>query len=219
MTVEPRWRSCVVAAPGPSLIPVRGFNTITVNDAWRMLPWADVLYAVDNRWWRTHKGCPEFQGEKWSTHTPGKDSPNNKEKMAADYGIKCTLGNRIEKGEGFSFDPTTLAYGDNSGFQAVNLALLFGCTTIVLIGFDMRAPGGKFHFFGDHPPGIGQSSSPPYHRWLEFFEGAVSSVPDDVRIINATPDSALRCFEMMDPTHALSLLDPASPRLGVAQTA
>ena len=37
-------------------------RVIAVNDAWRLAPWADILYACDGRWWRHHKGVPEFTG-------------------------------------------------------------------------------------------------------------------------------------------------------------
>ncbi len=205
---------------------------IAVNDAWRMNPWADALYACDNKWWSQHEGCPLFGGEKWSSHDPrDEDSPNWKlpsqkhpnfwpEGMAARYGLRLVEGRRVTIEEcHFSTDPAFINYGDNSGFQAVNLALLWGCKTIVLIGFDMQSTGGKHHFFGDHPPGIGQANQPPFSKMIRFFERASTRLPDGVRIINATPGSALQCFEIMELADALDLLDPIAPSVGATQSA
>ena len=55
---------------GPSLTAaqvaaLRGkTRSIAINDAWRLAPWADVLYACDGRWWRKHKGVPAFKNLK-----------------------------------------------------------------------------------------------------------------------------------------------------------
>ena len=44
-------------------------------------------------------------------------------------------------------------FGGNSGFQAINLAFLWGATRIILLGFDCKAVAGKDHWFGQHPQG------------------------------------------------------------------
>jgi len=100
-------------------------------------------------------------------------------------------------GEGFSTDPNVIHYGDNSGFQALNLTILFGSPYIVLVGFDMRHVGGKAHFFGDHPNGLYQR--PEYQSFVKKF----TPPPEGVQIINATPDSALTCYPMMSLEDAL----------------
>ncbi len=216
-----------MAASGPSLEPIRGYPTIAINDAWRMLPWADVLYATDNKWWHHHQGVPEFQGERWSTHDPSdEDSPDWKGIIGPKWHIHCVIGKRchmtregkhLEEPDGFSLEPDLLNYGDNSGFAAINLAILFGCTTIVLTGFDMHSPRGKHHFFGDHPAPIGQAARPPYARRIEMFENAAKKLPPHIRIINATPGTHLTCFEMMETNDALALLDQTDCRMDAAQ--
>jgi hypothetical protein len=147
-----RWEgeTVIVAAPGPSLTVevaerCRGHRTIVVQDAWRLLPWAEALYGCDLTWWEHHNGVPDFAGEKWSTHD---DGTNDKRDAEAKYGVKLIAGKAAES---FSTDPAVLHYGSNSGFQAVNLAIVWGAARIVLVGFDMRVVGGKRHFFGDHP--------------------------------------------------------------------
>jgi hypothetical protein len=150
------------------------------------MPWADVVYGCDEKWWNVHKDCGGFAGEKWSTHS--KRSTSNDKTAAADaYGLNIVRG---APGAGFSINPGIIHYGDNSGFQALNLAILFGSPYIVLVGFDMRHAGGKSHFFGDHPKGLFQRDE--YESFVRKFDQAPA--PDGVTIVNATPGSALKCY-------------------------
>lgn len=190
-SVTPRWQSCYVAAPGPSLVPVYDHPVIAVQDAWRLIPWADVLYGCDAGWWNHHQGT-EFEGEKWSTHQGGLYSMNDKTEVSDKYGVRCVLG--CDK-PGFSLDPSLIHYGSNSGFQAVNLAILFGCTHITLVGFDMHKTGGRSHFFGEHPEQLRRGTN--YTEFTRHFDYAQRLLPPGIRIVNATPGSALTCFPMM----------------------
>ncbi len=169
------------------------WRIIVVQDAYRLMPWADVLYGCDARWWNAHDGCADFAGEKWSTHSKQSCS-DDKLEVGEKYGLRLIKG---AAGAGFSADPSVIHYGDNSGFQALNLAILLGSPYIVLVGFDMRHVSGKSHFFGDHPQGLFQRDE------YQSFARKFGKAPDGVTIINATPDSALRCYEMMDLEDAL----------------
>lgn len=194
--VKRRWEGglCVVAASGPSLTKeiaeqCRGHRVVAVQDAYRLMPFADVLYGCDAKWWDHHQDCKEFAGEKWSSHEEG---TNDKREQFLRLKLWIVAGKR---GKGFCADPHFIHYGSNSGFQAVNLALHFGATLIVLVGFDMRAVDGKRHFFGDHPQGFVKSSD--YKQFIAAFEEAAKCLPAGVEIVNATPGSALKCFPMM----------------------
>ncbi len=198
--IKARWRECVVAATGPSLTQAvadacAGERVVAVNDAYRLMPYAEILYACDPEWWAIHDGCPWFKGERWSSHQPGS---NEKMNVAARYGINLIAGT---DGNEFSMDPSFIRYGSNSGFQAINLAIHFGAKRIVLVGFDMRVNGSR-HFFGDHP-------DPLYNR-VEFeslvpnFRMAAKALPKEIAIINATPGSRLDCFPMMTLEEALT---------------
>lgn len=190
--VEPRWSGlCIVAATGPSLTPeiadaCRGHRIVAVNDAYRLLPFADVLYACDRKWIEHHEGCSEFRGEKWSSHQP---RCNEKLDVAGKYGWRLVQG---QTAHGFSIDPAVIHYGRNSGFQAINLAILFGAIRIVLVGFDMRTVNGSTHFFGDHPDEI--KNGPMYGSFIPHFERAAKQMPAGIEILNCTPGSALKCF-------------------------
>lgn len=207
--IDKRWTGfCIVAAPGPSLSEeiaqaCKGFPVVAVNDAWRRIPSAKVLYACDASWWDHHKGCLEFAGEKWSSH--GNAMHNNKHDVARRFGLNLVAG---KDEEGFSLDPALIHYGDNSGFQAVNVAMhLLGrprCGRIVLVGFDMRMVDGRRHFFGEHPPCLRQTQD-GYQKWPNKFARAAEMLPFGIEIINCTPGSALTCFKTMDLRDALPL--------------
>ena len=160
------------------------------------MPWADKLYGCDERWWRVHEGT-DFAGEKWTTH--GDANNNDKREIARLYNVNLVQGLSAND-KGFSTDPSVIHYGDNSGYQAINMAILLGSPYIVLVGFNMSRPGGKAHFFGGHPAGL--TDQERYERWVPQFELAAKELTDVV-IINATPDSALTCFPQMDLEDAL----------------
>jgi hypothetical protein len=152
------------------------------------MPWADVLYGCDTRWWNEHKGCLDFQGERWSTHDGGKGTSNDKTQVVDDYGVNVVRG---APNAGFSTDQGLIHYNDNSGFQGLNLAILLGSPYIVLVGFDMRHVSGKSHFFGDHPKTLFQRNE--YESFVKKFV----EPPDGVEIVNATPGSAIKTYPTM----------------------
>jgi hypothetical protein len=185
------------------------WKILAVQDAYKLLPYADALYGCCPSWWRVHRDCCGFANPKWTTHEGGKDSSN--QKLAPDaelkapladlFGLQCVRG---EHGDQFSLDPEVIRYGSNSGFQAINLAILLGCKRIVLVGFDMRCPSGEAHFFGNHPKPLHQNKDEDYRRFIPHFARAAKALPADVEIVNATPASALSCFPMMPLDDALS---------------
>lgn len=103
-------------------------------------------------------------------------------------------------GDGLSLDPSFIHYGHSSGYQALNLAVLYGCGPIYLAGFDMRYPPGRRHYFdglsddaGEYPQGMRKYSS--FDGLLRCYQTIADQASSLPRIINTTPDSALRCFE------------------------
>ena len=199
---------CVVAAPGPSLSleigeQLIGHHVIAVNDAYRRVP-AKAIYGADWEWWVQRQGVPGFEGERW-TCIYRKCAPQliaARKNISSKYGI-----NLIEAkiGNGFTLEPP-IHFGRNSGFQAVNLAIVHGFTRIVLVGFDMQGS----HFFGEHKPPLRNKQS--YIVWRQHFVDAAKRLPAHITIINATPDSALSCFPMMTLAEALSESREARPQ-------
>lgn len=99
---------------------------------------------------------------------------------------------RSSRRQGFSTTWDCIHRGDNSGFQALNIAVLAQCSPIVLLGFDMKMQGKTRHWFGDHPGDLNVAS--PYHTFAAAFDEAARRMPD-APIVNATRDSALQCFQ------------------------
>lgn len=205
-----RWSDgfCIVAGSGPSLTPqiaefCRAHHVVAVNDAYRLLPLAEVLYACDGEWWRVHDGCREFAGERWSSH--GNAAHNDKRSTADRFGLNLIRGADLP---GFSLDPALLHYGEMGGYQAVNLAghFLGWIGRIALVGFDLQPVEGRRHFFGDHPAPLRSTVSGPsgaYAKCIRAFELAATLLPPGIQIVNCTQGSALRCFPMMDVADAL----------------
>lgn len=201
VSADRRWSGrCIVAASGPSLTPevaefCRGERVISVNDAYRLLPWAEIKYACDAAWWEVHRKNI-LQGECWTSHSLA--PKNDKRGIADGFGLNVIVG---EDRPGFSLDPTRIHYASNSGFQAVNLAILFGADPIVLVGFDMRAVDGKSHFFGEHKAPLRANAQ--FGTWCAKFAKAAEMLGPTPRIINATPRSALTCFPYVPLAEAL----------------
>lgn len=188
---------------GPSLTKedvdtVRGKATvIAVNDAYRLAPWADVLYACDAKWWRWHKGVPEFAGLKYALDAADKQFPS-------DAGIQI-LENTGH--EGIEPAPTGLRTGKNSGYQALNLAKHLGATRVILLGYDMElGPKSKSHWFGEHPDKI----KPPVTTFLPYFAGAAAPLAAaGIEVINCSRRTALTCFPRVPLAEALAGLPVA----------
>jgi len=183
----------VVIASGPSLRQsdvdaVRGkAAVIAVNDNYRLAPWADVLYAADPDWWLKE---PDFAGERWSTQ------PKSAGQDAWPEGDAKRLGvNLIDsiRAVGLSFEPGLIHQGGNSGYQAINLAVLMGARRVILLGFDLQISGGKIHHHADH---AGKNpDSVALKEWAKAFE--TIECPPWLEIINCSRESALTCFPRM----------------------
>lgn len=183
---HPDWtgRTAVVIANGPSLtceqvMAAYKAPTIAVNTAYQWASAADVFYAGDFLFWKTHVGRMVKHGAaRWTTDPTA----------AEQYGVNRWKGrNDVGLGE------TLVHLNGNSGAQAINLAYLFGARKIVLLGFTMREIDGKKHFHGDHEKPLVQKQL--FHEWIHKMEFVARDAKRlDVDIVNCDPLSALTCF-------------------------
>jgi hypothetical protein len=164
---------------------------IAVNNSWKLCPWADVLYAVDARWWLDKSGCPKFRGMKVTG-----------DKHAAQrYGLKLVMLARDTQ----RIQPAgneLVTWGGNSGFQAMNLAIKWGCAKVVLVGIDVTVKNGV-HWHGKHGKGLGNPTETSTKKWAASFDGAATELPSGVSVVNCSPLSALKCFPKMAFEEAL----------------
>lgn len=143
------------------------------------------MYACDSHWWDVYVGelKRDFAGELWTQD----------ERTARKYKLHLKEGVSLP---GLGRDK--LHFGNNSGYQAINLAYLFGATRIILLGFDMKRTAGQIHFFGNHPyhpPGQGPDDS-VMRRWCgNFIQLAADLKAESVTVYNATRNTVLDAFE------------------------
>ncbi len=157
---------------------------------------------MDYKWWREYGSSVPNGIEMWSTSRYS----------AKVWGLNCI---RSEPGGGISDKPGVIREGGNSGFAAVSLAILFGAVEIVLLGFDMQLTGGKTHHHGDHSAALGNPDAAKLRTWCKRFAELAEALPSDVRIINASRESALTCFPRMDLDACLS--EPSARRARAAR--
>lgn len=185
-TVPRMWvgETVAVLASGPSmskevtdLVRRAGIPAIAVNNTYQLAPWAEMLYAADYQWWNEHRDAFDFDGLKV---TIGTETPRI---------------HRLERtgNEGFDPNPSCLRTGSNSGYQAIHIAAHAGASRILLCGMDMR--GGHWH--GAHPEPLKNASKEHYEFWAERKFSSLKTALDarDVKILNCTPDSAIKDFE------------------------
>lgn len=224
--VLPAWQGAtvVLVGGGPSLTLAQvalvaeahaagAVRVIAVNDVYLWIPWAEVLYGADSHWWG-------WQIEGVAKPVLGLSAAQVRERFRAFAGQKCTIQNSGENvaddavhmlrnlkhplhSQGLSLDPRYLATGRNSGYQALNLAVLAGAKTIVLLGFDGRpAVDGKTHWSGGHPRPTPAAAYEEYRRAFSAGESAIAAA--GVRVINASPGSAIDSFPKMELEQALT---------------
>lgn len=149
-----------------------------------MAPGADVLYWAD-KWWL--EGRPGFEGNlsRLRLHKGKYKVCRFEPKDSGGHDIKVLPQ---DKKVALSTDPTKLA-GLDAGAACINLAYLFGASSIVLLGFDMQ--GGNW----DGRPRKAETNDRYRKRFMPMIEKMAGPLrAAGVDILNATPDSALDCF-------------------------
>lgn len=181
--VLPSWAGAAVAvlASGPSMsqevadrVHAAGLPAIAINNTYLLAPWADMLYAADEEWWRVHRAAAEFRGLKVTAGVvPG---------VAR---VTCTGL------DGIDMTPGCVRTGGNSGYQAIQLAAQAGARRVLLLGFDMHGS----HWHGDHGPGLRNTTADLFAKWVKRFDSAAPLLAAaGIDVVNCTPGSAIRCF-------------------------
>jgi len=181
--VIPDWSAhhVLIVACGPSaarvdLEPFRSSKVIAVNEAWRLCPWADVLYAGDAEFWQAGRS-DGFRGLRVS---------------AADWpGVE-----RVSvEGDDLVLDrPGVVGAGGTSAFQALNLAVQWGARRIGLVGVDCRLDDGE-HWHARTPAQRGALRQSAVDRWIKAFDRAAPVLVGlGVEVVNHSGASALTGF-------------------------
>jgi hypothetical protein len=217
--IEPVWAgaTCAIIGGGPSITPDQladlkrlrdacGWRVIAVNTAYLAANYAEICYFADSKWWRWHKDREEFkafQGLKVSIQQTGDEIDDDSVHMLRNAaGVPHDGANFGDsQAGGLSPWPNALRTGLNGGYQALGLAIALGATRIVLLGYDMKFTAGKSHFHGGHPDKL-QDDGVYRTQYAKFFE--LLKLPPGVTVLNASPDSLLKCFPKVNLKEVVS---------------
>ncbi|UFX41926.1 hypothetical protein HAP47_0021760 [Bradyrhizobium sp. 41S5] len=190
----PDWsgETAVIVASGPSathvdLAQAKGkAKLITINDSWRLAPWADALYAHDEAWWDVWSGVPSFNGLKISGQ---RTNPK--------WDVKLARINKYR--DEILVEPDgTIGWGSHGGFHALNLAIQFGARRIVLVGYDCRIDQG-INWHGGHQHGLPNKGIVCVTIWRKVLDmQALLLKKLGVEVLNASPVSTLTAYQKVE---------------------
>ncbi len=185
----------MIIASGPSLtradvarVEESGYDMMGINNAYMMTDKLKYHYGCDTKWWRHH----------WDSLKPGPARYSLKAKDD-DEGVPGVMQMRKGRRDGLSLDWPILRHGGNSGYQAINLAVLLGYRQIILLGYDMQETNGRAHWHPDHKfPQSTNPATPTFKRWRKDYKTlAAECKKEGIEVLNATRQTALECFPLV----------------------
>jgi hypothetical protein len=220
-------KTAIICGTGPSINPEiidavnnSGCVVFGANRAYEIFD-CDVVHGCDARFWHHHwKNVKGLYFDKWTTRPELKNVYPGLEYIEEKWR------------NGLSKDQNWISANHGTGPQLVNIAYLYGCTRLLLVGWDMHYHG-KNHV-NTVPEGCCEPNSPisdkltwysrrhfldedeiSVQHWPRTgdageFTGLIKRmetiVPEDygIEIINCTPGSAMVCFPFGDLNHEIS---------------
>jgi len=149
-------------------------KVIVTNTTYQLCPWADALYAMDAPWWKKYF----------------------KDVQKSFYGRLFSIGNSID-----GVEPARIETYQNSGAGALALAARLGAKKVLLLGYDCQHTGGKKHWHGDHPKGLGNAGK--VKNWPAQFELLAKKITH-INVLNCSRSTALTAFPLMELEQALN---------------
>jgi hypothetical protein len=189
-------QSVYIVGGGPSL---KGFNwnhlkgkhTIAINKAFKVIPWSEVLYWTDARFYRWHKhDIDALEGIKVTCRNAPCLSPNI---------ILLTTSGKT----GIDKRPNFIRAGNSSGFAAINVAYHLGVKKIYLLGFDMESSDKNTHWHEGY--GIRHDHNIYQRNMISNFDGIYELLKSEgIEIWNANPNSQLKSIPRCNLEDALN---------------
>lgn len=181
-TVPREWEgeTAFIIAGGPSVLTqnlglLRGRKVIVINSSCYRVPWANILYFGDGRWWRENKkAIADFVGRVVTVAAIPEDG-----KIL-----------QLEKKEppGLSNDPRYLMQRRTSLTAATNLAVLLGAKQVIWLGADGKQLDGRTHH---HAPHKWPQKPDCWKEQRKDLVGIVSQLTAlGVELLNVSPGSA-----------------------------
>jgi hypothetical protein len=186
----PDWtgRTVAILASGPStkkagvhLLKDR-ITTFAIKRNVELAPWAEAVYGCDYPWWKSVRGLPDFKGAKFAYADRACDQFGCQKVKIPDV-----------KADRLVFDEVgSVGAGGNSGFQALNLAVQFGASRVILVGFDFTGE----HWYGrNNWQGGGNPSESNFKRWRTTLDAAAPVLAErGVEVVNASPNSTVKAY-------------------------
>lgn len=182
--------TCFIVGGGPSLIGfdferLRGRGRIiAINRAYEFVPFADIHYFMDNKYYRRVQReltWREFKGVKVYLNMSAY-------RVAGDV---ISIPSRGRPGLSRSIGEG-IYHGGNSGAGAIGLAYCLGANPIYLLGYDCKRTLENTHFHSGYGVNLGNGT---LGRLIpEFNLLAAPLRAAGVKVVNLNPDSAIRCF-------------------------
>lgn len=181
---------CFIIGGGASL---KGFDfdrlrgkgrIIAINRAYESVPFADIHFFMDNRYYHRVQGeaaWQAFPGRRVYLNMSG--YPVGGDVISVSQAGRTGLSRSL--GEG-------LFHGNNSGVGAIGLAYCMGANPIYLMGFDCNKLEGASHFHGGYGT---PTSDRVLDGFLKDFDALAALInKTEARVINLNPGSAIRSF-------------------------
>lgn len=179
-------------AYSPYMSAIHDKHVIGINVSFLIGDWIDMIFFGDNGFFLGQQGnLARFPGIKVSSHPCTVDLP----------WVKYLAKDRNHT-KGISTNPKTISWNGNSGAAAISLAYHAGAKRIILLGFDMKLDNENKQHWHDAYHRLealkaNEINKPlPFERHLlGFSEIAKDAKRLGVKIINASPDSAITVFD------------------------
>lgn len=203
LTEDRTAKVCHIIGGGPSLLEylpqlqkdslsTRHFYSIAVNNAYKLFPNSLCCHFMDFTWWKDHNAGIYNIHEHFSKPITTSAHVNNK--LFISRGEEPIVFKRGESTH-LSVDPSVLN-GNNSGYSAINLALLLGFKKLVLHGFDLDAEATVTHWHSEHRKPVNRGNF--RDSMLPAFDALTDQIVFDLfkaKIYNASLNSKITSFE------------------------
>jgi hypothetical protein len=182
-----------IVGGGPSLrqFPwhwLRDKTVLAINRAYEVCPQAALCYFQDKKFFDWHgqrlldSGIPLATGAR--------------EELGTTIHGQRFEGQRyvLTQLRGLTMQPGQLAYGNCSGYAAINLACQLGARQIYLLGYDMERHGDRYHWHDGYPI----QNLPTQFASMNYFHSLVEPLHNlDVAVTLVGP-STLTCFPRIE---------------------
>jgi len=175
---------------------------VCINDAYRDFPNATAIYWVDESW--ASENYDNLKQHACQLRFTSKHTQHLNYKRRPD---PTTIANGfvLRRTGDAGYDPNAdCVMGNNGGVQVLNLVVNMRPSNVILIGYDMKKEGNRSHYHNEERPFIkDQIYSDQFIPSIMALSREMKKSGCKVNIINANPNSAVRCFEFGEYTDFL----------------